>query len=462
MNLGDIKSLPGDKPQRSPADSELKAKLQEEGLRQAARFQESHVSLSTSHSKTQIGVRILNASFNQTMTIGQARPSFETDTKKKESLFDFEEVAKNVLNFVGGAIRAAKMGGADDEKLNTMFEQATSGVLKGVEMARKDLAGFMNAEITDGINNSQQLIQEGIDKLRREIFEQPEETEDGVEVVAGSASYSRSESGEIEITTRDGDQVTISFEDVRRIELNQQLVASTQVVAPPPPKAENKEKDEVSNQKPNVEEEKAQAADAAEQNEKTKEQPKSEVAYQESLNYFERSGLSFSLNGELDEGEMEAIADLVGDVKSLAESFFADDVEAAFNKALELGFNEQELSGYALQLNKTEQVQVIQTYGTVSHFDENQDKHATVDPLKQVKPIADYLQDMMAVLEKSKELLFDDKQYDNLVAGLMNKVMNLKTDELVDAIHQFNTFNSRLLQNVPQEQATAGENINKE
>ncbi len=464
MSVGDIKSLSGGKPHREPVNNDIKAKLQEEGLRQAARFQESHVSLSTNQSRSEIGVKILNASFNQTISLGSSKPLFEATPKKKESLFDFEEIAKNVLNFVGGALRAAKMGGADDEKLNTMFEQATSGVLKGVEMARKDLAGFMNDEINEGINNSQKLIQDGIHKLRDEIFGKPDGVEGDVQVIDGSASYSRSESGEIEITTKDGDQVTISFENVRRIELNQQLLASTQVTPvtrEPESKqskesAETEQKDAANKQSAaaNAEDQPSNAkvndsAQTASQSEKGN--PDSQTVLQERLSYFERSGLSFSLKGELDDSEMQAIASLVGDVKSLAESFFENDVEAAFTKAMELGFDEQELSGYALQLSKTEQVQVIQTYGAVSHFDESQDTKAQVDPVKQVRPIAEYLQDMMAVMDKSKELLFDDKQFDSLVTGLMNNVFDLKTDEILEAINQFNSFNKRLLQHMPQE-----------
>ncbi|UAA39360.1 DUF5610 domain-containing protein [Paraneptunicella aestuarii] len=475
MNLGEIKSVSGEKAQNNHPNQELKTKLQEEGLRQATRVQETQVSLSTANSKALIGVKVLSASFSQTISIGNGKPVFEKP-KQKESFFDFEEIAKNVLNFVGGAIKAAKMGGADEAKLTTMFEQATSGVLKGVDMARKDLAGFMNAEIDEGINKSLELIQNGIEKLRSEIFGKPEGEEDNLQVVGESVSYSRTEAGEIHITTKDGDEVSISFEDIRRLELNQQLIDSTQIPLVQPKakdKADQKSEDEADKQQAekdtSTSTNTAKAAESDGQNSAAPVDAKNaelgnspqEASPQENklnllqeLNYFERSGIAFNIKGELDEDEMTAIADLVGDVKDLAESFFSNDVEAAFNKALQLGFNEQEISGYALQLSKTEQLQVVQTYGTVSHYNDEGEGSQGQQPMKQIKPIADYLKDMMDVMEKSKELLLDDSQFNNLVNGLMSKVKGIKTDDLLEAINQFNSFNQKLQQGLPRAETT--------
>ena len=154
--------------------------------------------------------------------------------------------------------------------------------------------------------------------------------------------------------------------------------------------------------------------------------------------------MSFSVEGDLDEGEKQAIADLVGNVKDLAESFFADDVEGAFNKALELGFDEQELSGYALQFNKTESVRIAQSYGAVSQYTSASEEGDTARN-KQVRPISDYLQEMMATMEKASERLNSQSDLDSLVNGLMSKVGSVKTEDLLAAINQFNQFNERIL-----------------
>lgn len=454
MNLGDIKASTGDRVQQKTPDEDIKARLREEGLKQAARFQETQVSLSTSQSATQLGVRVLSGSFQQTISFEQGRALFEAPPRKKDSLFDFEEVAKNVLNFVGGAIKAAKMNGGDEDELNSMFEQATSGVLKGVEMARKDLAGFMSDEIDDGINKSLDLIRNGIDKLRDEIFGNGEKVSEGAAVaISNSAVYSKSESGEIEITTRDGDVVKISFEDAQRLELNQQLVASATIPQQEQNAASSDDSEPNSNQTADQQSAQSNNNQASEPSggngeSNTNEPPvTTTIQYQESLSFFQQSGLNFSVEGELDEDEKQAIADLVGNVKDLAESFFADDVESAFNKALELGFDEQELSGYALQFNKTESLQIAQSYGAVSQYT-NEDDPADSAKNKQVRPVVDYLQEMMATMEKASERLNSRSDLDSLVNGLMSKVGSVKTDDLLAAINQFNRFNDRILDNV--------------
>ena len=37
-------------------------------------------------------------------------------------LFDFDEIVKNVLDFVSGAVNKAKVNGADDDKLKNVFK----------------------------------------------------------------------------------------------------------------------------------------------------------------------------------------------------------------------------------------------------------------------------------------------------------------------------------------------------
>ena len=96
--------------------------------------------------------QLQNAPETQQTSINQQQanlpaPTQNDEAEPKKGLFDFEEVARNVLNFVGGAIKNAQGKGADDEALLSLFEQATSGVLKGIDLAKKDLAGISNEEI---------------------------------------------------------------------------------------------------------------------------------------------------------------------------------------------------------------------------------------------------------------------------------------------------------------------------
>lgn len=53
-----------------------------------------------------------------------------------ETLFDFQSVADNVLQFVTGRIGAARADGKSDDDLTKMMEQARKGVDKGFGDAR--------------------------------------------------------------------------------------------------------------------------------------------------------------------------------------------------------------------------------------------------------------------------------------------------------------------------------------
>ena len=51
-----------------------------------------------------------------------------------------------------------------------LFSQAREGVSRGFAMAEKDLAGFMNDEIEQGMTKSRDLIDTGINDLETDIF----------------------------------------------------------------------------------------------------------------------------------------------------------------------------------------------------------------------------------------------------------------------------------------------------
>ncbi|MFM9598225.1 DUF5610 domain-containing protein, partial [Streptomyces scabiei] len=55
--------------------------------------------------------------------------------KKDKPLFDFEEIVKNVLDFVTGAVKKAQADGADDDKLKGMLSDARKGVQIGIDDA---------------------------------------------------------------------------------------------------------------------------------------------------------------------------------------------------------------------------------------------------------------------------------------------------------------------------------------
>ncbi|GAC36568.1 DUF5610 domain-containing protein [Paraglaciecola psychrophila] len=462
MNISQLKVFLGDKPQHLGNENSIQNQLRDTGLKQAISGQNSQSSqrLDKFSSSTSLGVRIYTYSLNNTLEVDKRKPDFSApDTKKTDSsLFDFEEIAKNVLKFVGGVIKNAQNKGADEDKLNDMFEQASSGVLKGIKLAEQDLAGFLNEEITNGINKSKSLIEDGIAKLKRDIsnpqaldLEKPATSK----VKSTGISYEKQESGELSIRTRDGDTVNITFEDLEQFEFSQRQVQQIAQQTEQDKKTAVTEPVSVPIDVDNAAVASAQIAtpnnvDADDSdvsiNEADKIQPTTDSIEQNVILY-QDSTFSYKVKGEIDEDELKAIGQLVTDANELAKDFFNGDVETAFNQALELGFDEQELSSFALQLTKFENTAVIKAYETVSRFDgDNVDS----DPAKAVKPVADYIDKLLNVLDGSRLRLEDSNSYENIINELINKLgEDVATPDLISAINRFNGFNQKLVNNLP-------------
>ena len=431
MNVGEIKAFvseqkPAVAEQKAPEDPNkaIKKQLQQDRLRQAAEFQQRQTAMvSVSSSQTTIGLKVYSSSMEQQVTVDGQRGKFakdDTSDKEKEtSLFDFEEVAKNVMRFVGGVIQGAARGGADEEKLGNLFSQAREGVSRGIAMAEKDLGGLMNDDISTGIDRSRSLIENRINALESDLLGIQNENQLAAGGVASALNVnsSNSESASLTIRTRDGDEVQLSFESLRAYQY-----ASQQTVAYTTEQGQGGEGNGYQN---------VVATDST------------------SYSYFDRQGISFSLKGELDEGELTAIADLVESVNDLADTFFGGDLDKAFEKALELGFDDQELTGYALQLNRTQQTEVVKTYGAIQHYRDGSESGSHGD---EAKPVAQYLNKMLNVFDSARQQLASGEDFNTLINGLINEMKDVQVPDLVTAINRFHSFNQRLLDAMPGEQ----------
>jgi len=435
MNVGQIKAFMGETKADQKAtvhpNEALKKQLQQDGLQQAAEFSKQQAAqVSMSSSQTSIGLKVVSSSLNQTLELDGQKPQ---DVKEKSiedkpaSLFDFEKVARNVLKFVGGVIRGAANGGASDEKLSGLFSQAREGVSRGFAMAEKDLAGFMNEEIEQGMTKSRDLIDTGIDDLETDIFGRQSPNSVSLSTLNAVAA-SDERSGNLLIRTKDGDEVTFSFESLRSFQASQQLSF--------------------------VAENNANTVSSNGENAEGQNTPAYSIAAQQttSYQYYEKSGISFSLKGELDEDELNSIADLVGQVQDLADTFYSGDIDKAFEEALSLGFDDKELVGYALNLNRTTQSEVLKTYEGIQHYnDEKSDKSKFGNV---VSPISQYLDKMMGTFANAEKTLNSNEDYNALIGGLISKMEDVQVPDLISAINRFHSFNQTLLAGLPQADST--------
>ncbi|MFC7002110.1 hypothetical protein ACFQMB_11925 [Pseudobowmanella zhangzhouensis] len=110
MNIGELKGVARPESRESaPQTTKTNDVATREPLAATTLVQQTTLSLQSS---SVMGARILSASLMQSLQVSDKSlkipvPVENADTK---SAFDFEEIAKNVLSFVGGVIRGAKAG----------------------------------------------------------------------------------------------------------------------------------------------------------------------------------------------------------------------------------------------------------------------------------------------------------------------------------------------------------------
>ena len=133
------------------------------------------------------------------------------------------------------------------------------------------------------------------------------------------------------------------------------------------------------------------------------------------------------------------------------DEFFNGDIQKAFNQASEIGLEDSQIAGFALELSRTEKIETVQRYEQVSNYkdeDNQSDKPA-------IKTISQYLDNLLDTLDQSDELFGQRNTFDELVNGLISEVENIKTPELLEAFNRFQEFNQRLLNGLSEKENQA-------
>ena len=282
-------------------------------------------------SHRQIGAKVLDDKLAQALGI---EPSAKKESKP---LFDFEEVVKNVLQFVTGAVKMAKADGASDDKLSEMLAQARKGVQMGIDDASSELeqSGVLNEELKEGIAQSQKGIYDGLDEFEDSLFSAPQDSK----VAVSEAQFmSLSNNAKYSFTTAEGDEVTISFDHSYQT---------------------------------------GSAASSV--------QGKDGKQGYASENYEQRE-LSFTLsvNGELNEAEQQAVNDMMGQLQDVSESFFSGQYDQAFDKAQQLQISSEQLVSFSMDLTQTKTRAAIREYESAA---------PAKDLAKELQPFNDKLKD---------------------------------------------------------------------
>jgi len=236
-----------------------------------------------------------------------------------------EKVAGRILGFIEQRLQSEAAAGADPAKLDKLLSQARDGVEKGFAEARKilDGMGVLKGQVASDIDDTYKRIQDGFGDLDKRFGSAPSAS-DKVALAGYSERFSAlAETFDLSVTTRDGDRLRISVA---------QASASW-----------------------------SQSSFAASSDGKS-----SSVVGSSQSGSMRIGGWQVDVEGELDDDEIKALEKLFSQVQDLSDKFYAGDLAGAFDRAMALEMDGEQLASMSLRLTQTTVRQATDAYGAVA------------------------------------------------------------------------------------------------
>jgi len=236
-----------------------------------------------------------------------------------------EKVAGRILGFIEQRLQSEAAAGADPAKLDKLLSQARDGVEKGFAEARKilDGMGVLKGQVASDIDDTYKRIQDGFGDLDKR-FGSASSASDKVALAGYSERFSAlAETFELSVTTRDGDRLRIS---VAQASANW-----------------------------------SQSSFAASSDGKS-----TNVVGSSQSGSMRIGGWQVDVEGELDDDEIKALEKLFSQVQDLSDKFYAGDLAGAFDRAMALEMDGEQLASMSLRLTQTTVRQASDAYGAVA------------------------------------------------------------------------------------------------
>ncbi|MCP4597861.1 DUF5610 domain-containing protein [Neptuniibacter sp.] len=233
-----------------------------------------------------------------------------------------EKVASRISNFVAQGLEQARARGASDADLDSMYQAALSGVQKGFDEATKILEdlNMLTPDIQTTIDQTHDLTFEALAGLAPNPNS---ETAPSRQVsISAAERYSKAESFSLDVMTKEGDKVSIRF---------------------------------------NSEASQTKSLGAYSDGDS------SAVSYGIERNA--SSNYRFSVEGDLNEDELEALQSLIQDINLIAEDFYSGDVQEAFEQATELEMDKSQLMNLNVTMTQSASYSAVTAYEQVQQMD---------------------------------------------------------------------------------------------
>jgi hypothetical protein len=285
--------------------------------------------------------------------VGQNRDDYSPD-----------KVAERVLGFIGQRLQSEQAAGADSSKLENLLQQARKGVEKGFSEARKilDDMGLLKGQVASDIDSTYSKIQDGFSALNQRYAAPASSTNNANSVSLSSQSQrfaAKAETFELAVTTRDGDRLRISIAQASANWSQSSLAASSDGSS-------------------------------------------STLSASSQSGSVQIGGWQVDIQGELDEQERGALEKLFSQVQDLADKFYSGDLNGAFDRAMALDLDGEQLASMSLALSQTTVRQATDTYSAVAQ--QGGQAASAVNTA-----LMDYAQSLLGTLRSSQQVLAPDE-----------------------------------------------------
>ena len=346
-------------------------------------------------SALQIVNRTLTAAYEKISSRGQAAGA---EYKAFEPL-TAEKVANNILGFIERRLQADVADGATQEQLQSRLEAGLSGFKKGFAEASEKLEALslLSPEVKEDIGTTYDLVLKGVDELRSKFIQstapdaeakaaaQPTDVK-SPDTKTIKTSDSKASSGELDVP--DFLPATSAYLGYGNYEYGRAREFSFELTT--------KEGDKVTIKATSSEGLAVEAGRTGRGN---------NSASALNASYSSSQSFSLAIDGELNEDELSAINDLLGRVNDLASQFFEGDLDVAFEQALNLGYDAEQIGSFSLNLAQAEIQQVTEAYMA---FEPNRGGNNSAPQLlaDQLLPMGNFIRDLLDSLTQAAE--FDE------------------------------------------------------
>jgi len=260
--------------------------------------------------------------------IAREIPGMDVSDIKKLDANDYspDKIASRISKFVAVGLENARARGKSEEEVQALYDSAMKGVEQGFKEAKDILSNLkmLNGDIAAQVGETEKQTFAALADLDpSKVSQQSPTLTESVTGASMAERYQRAEDFSLELKTREGDTVKVSFS--RNLDIQNTVAAAA---------------DSEGNQ--------AMTLD---------------------LSRSESSGYQFSVEGDLNADELGAIQNLVRDVGQVASNFYGGDVQKAFEQVSDVSFDSSQLSSMNLRMSRSEQYSAAQRYQQTQQMD---------------------------------------------------------------------------------------------